>query len=174
MHRLLLVLLFGAALSACAVYRPDLPAPTSAGAGRAAAGGAPAPFELRSPTVRDGGAIPAEHVFDGFGCSGANVSPALAWSGAPAGTRSFAVTVYDPDAPTGSGWWHWVVYDLPAEAEGLPAGAGAEGSELMPAGAVRGRTDFGAAGSGGPCPPEGGAPHRYVFCLLYTSDAADE
>ena len=122
-------------------------------------------FALTSADLAPGARVGERYVFNGFGCSGQNVSPALAWSGAPAGTKSFAVTVYDPDAPTGSGWWHWVVYNIPAGTTELPAGAGAGASAGLPAGAVQGATDFGAAGYGGPCPPQGDAPHRYVFTV---------
>ncbi|HLO77661.1 MAG TPA: YbhB/YbcL family Raf kinase inhibitor-like protein [Magnetospirillum sp.] len=101
------------------------------------------------------------HVLAGFGCTGGNASPALSWSGAPEGTKSFALTVFDPDAPTGSGWWHWVVFNLPSATSGLPGDAGAD---KLPAGTVQGRTDFGKPGYGGPCPPAG-APHRYVFTI---------
>lgn len=130
----------------------------------AAAQGRRAAFTVSSPDVRPGARIGNRHVYKGFGCSGENVSPALRWSGAPAGTKSFAVTVYDPDAPTGSGFWHWVVYNIPATATGLAAGAGSAGGTL-PAGAVQGLTDFGAPGYGGPCPPQGDKPHRYVFTV---------
>jgi Raf kinase inhibitor-like YbhB/YbcL family protein len=123
------------------------------------------PFTLTSPDVKEGATITTKQVFKGFGCTGENVSPALAWKGAPAGTKSFAVTLYDPDAPTGSGWWHWVVYNLPASTTSLPAGAGDPAKKLMPTGAAQGRTDFGAPGYGGPCPPPG-APHRYIFTLF--------
>jgi Raf kinase inhibitor-like YbhB/YbcL family protein len=122
-------------------------------------------FTLTSPTLKDGGTIGMDHVFNGFGCSGKNVSPALAWSGAPAGTRSLALTVYDPDAPTGSGWWHWTVVNIPDTARSLPAGAGSTAPAGLPKGAVQGRTDFGKPGWGGPCPPAGDKPHRYVFTL---------
>jgi Raf kinase inhibitor-like YbhB/YbcL family protein len=122
-------------------------------------------FSLTSPDVKDGGTLTNKQVFKGFGCSGENVSPALAWKGAPAGTKSFAVTVYDPDAPTGSGWWHWVVYNLPATATGIAAGAGDATKKLLPAGAVQGRTDFGSPGFGGPCPPPGDKPHHYIFTV---------
>lgn len=119
-------------------------------------------FELTSPGFDEGDTLEMENVFDGFGCTGGNVSPALAWSDPPEDTQSFVLTMYDPDAPTGSGWWHWVVYNIPADTTELPEGAG--DGEGLPQGAVEGRTDFGATGYGGPCPPPG-TPHRYVFTL---------
>ena len=119
-------------------------------------------FTLHSPDIANGKRIAAAQVFNSFGCTGSNVSPALSWSNAPEGTRSFAVLAYDPDAPTGSGWWHWVVYNIPAEVTSLPAGAGDPKKSLMPPGAVQGKTDFGTSGYGGPCPPPG-KPHRYYF-----------
>ena len=119
-------------------------------------------LELTSPDFAEGDTLKAENVFNGFGCAGGNQSPAITWSGAPEGTQSFVLTVYDPDAPTGSGWWHWVVYNIPPGTTELPAGA-ASGNGL-PEGAVEGRTDFGATGYGGPCPPEGSS-HRYVFTI---------
>ena len=122
-------------------------------------------FSVRSPTVKPGTKLTDLHVYKGFGCDGKNESPALNWSGAPAGTKSYAVTVYDPDAPTGSGWWHWVVYNIPASVTSLAAGAGAEGGKALPAGAQMGRTDFGTAAFGGACPPPGSAPHRYIFAV---------
>ena len=122
-------------------------------------------FSLSSPSIKPGSTLTEAQVFKGFGCEGKNISPALKWSGAPKDTRSFAVTVYDPDAPTGSGWWHWVVYNIPASATELPEGAGAADGKAMPAGAVQGRTDFGTAGFGGACPPPGDKPHRYIFTV---------
>lgn len=122
---------------------------------------AAAGFKLTVEGLDKGNKIGAKNVFNSFGCSGENVSPALAWTGAPADTKAFAVTVYDPDAPTGSGWWHWVVYNIPADTTSLPEGAGSSGGKL-PAGAQQGRTDYGKPGYGGPCPPPG-KPHRYVF-----------
>ena len=122
-------------------------------------------FQLSSPDIKPGGLIDPKFEFNGFGCAGENKSPALRWSGAPAGTRSFAVTVYDPDAPTGSGWWHWSVINLPASITELPADAGAVGGAKLPAGASHVRIDYGVAGWGGMCPPPGDKPHRYVFTV---------
>lgn len=125
---------------------------------------AEAAFRLQSPAVAPNSTLSNDQVYSGFGCSGRNISPALAWSGAPKGTRSFALTVYDPDAPTGSGWWHWLVYNIPASVSELATGAGSAGGTL-PAGALQGHTDFGTAGFGGACPPAGDKPHRYVFTV---------
>jgi Raf kinase inhibitor-like YbhB/YbcL family protein len=121
-------------------------------------------FELKSADVKPGAMLSDMQVFNGFGCSGANVSPQLSWRNAPTGAKSYVVTVYDPDAPTGSGWWHWVVYDIPATATELPQGAGS-GKAALPEGAKQGKTDFGTAGFGGACPPPGDKPHRYVFTV---------
>ncbi|MCY1427232.1 hypothetical protein D9M71_430690 [compost metagenome] len=124
-----------------------------------------ADFTLSSPTIKPNSQLTEAQVFNGFGCSGKNVSPALKWSGAPVDTKSYALTVYDPDAPTGSGWWHWVLYNIPANASELPEGIGTADGNRLPAGAVQGRTDFGAPGFGGACPPQGDKPHRYIFTL---------
>ena len=121
-------------------------------------------FKLTSASLKDGATIGNDAVFNGFGCTGQNSSPALSWSGAPAGTKSFAITVYDPDAPTGSGWWHWTVVNIPATVTSIAAGAGST-RPALPKGAVEGRTDFGKPGFGGPCPPKGDKPHRYVFTV---------
>ncbi len=122
-------------------------------------------FKLSSPDIKPNSMIEKRFEFDGFGCSGENKSPALQWRGAPAGTKSFAVTVYDPDAPTGSGWWHWSVINLPAEVNSLAADAGAVGGAKLPAGARHVRIDYGVAGWGGTCPPQGDKPHRYIFTV---------
>src|SRR5207245_6603217 len=121
-------------------------------------------FTVTSTNISPGGKIADAQVYNSFGCKGGNVSPELSWSSAPAGTKSFAILMHDPDAPTGSGWWHWVVYDIPAEVSSLPADAGDPKKNLMPSGAVQGRTDFGTRGYGGPCPPPG-KPHHYYLRL---------
>jgi Raf kinase inhibitor-like YbhB/YbcL family protein len=131
-----------------------------------AAPGRAADFKLTSPDVEEGATIADAHVFAGFGCSGGNASPALSWSGAPADARSFAVSVYDPDAPTGSGWWHWTVVNLPPTTSSLPRGAGDASGKNLPADALQVRTDFGKPGYGGPCPPKGDKPHRYIFTVF--------
>jgi Raf kinase inhibitor-like YbhB/YbcL family protein len=123
------------------------------------------PFTLQSAEIKPGSIIAEAQVFRGFGCAGGNVSPSLSWKNAPAGTKSFAVTVYDPDAPTGSGWWHWVIFNIPAEVMSLPAGTGDPAIGHVPKGAVQSKTDFGKPGYGGPCPPKGDKPHRYVFTV---------
>lgn len=98
-----------------------------------------------------------------FGCTGGNVSPQISWSGAPEGTKSFLVSMYDKDAPTGSGWWHWVVTNIPANVTELPQGAGNDAAKL-PAGALQTQTDNGQVGYGGPCPPVG-QTHDYVITV---------
>ena len=115
-------------------------------------------FTLSSADFRDGDTLPDAHVQ-----AKGNTSPQLQWSGAPDGTKSFAVTMYDPDAPTGSGFWHWTVANIPADVTALKTGASSGG---LPAGAVEGRTDFDAPGFGGAAPPPGHGPHRYIFTVF--------
>ena len=129
------------------------------------AAGAAGKFALVSAEVKPNARIAEAQVYKGFGCNGGNVSPTLAWSNPPAGTKSFAVTVYDPDAPTGSGWWHLVVFNLPADTTALLPGAGNPAAGKLPKGAVQSQTDFGTPGYGGPCPPRGDRPHRYIFTV---------
>jgi Raf kinase inhibitor-like YbhB/YbcL family protein len=124
---------------------------------------AAAKFQVSSPDIKPGAAIDEKFVFNSGGCTGANTSPALWWSGAPEGTKSFVVTVYDPDAPTGSGFWHWVMFNIPASVTSLPEGAGTPGKE--PAGATQVENDYGTVGYGGPCPPKGDT-HRYIFTVF--------
>ena len=120
-------------------------------------------FRLTSKDLKEGGRLPEAQVFNGMGYHGGNVSPDLAWEGAPQGTKSFVVTAYDPDAPTGSGWWHWVIINIPASATEIARGAGNDASKL-PKGALQTRTDFGAPGYGGAAPPAG-ENHRYIFTV---------
>lgn len=123
-------------------------------------------FRLESKDLKPGATIANEQVYKGFGCTGDNVSPELHWKGAPKGTQSFALLVHDPDAPTGgAGWWHWVVYNIPATVSELPKGAGSADGAKLPAGAVQVKTDFGAPGWGGPCPPQGDRKHHYRITL---------
>lgn len=123
-------------------------------------------FELSSPDLKPGATIDQRHVFNGFGCDGENISPALGWKNAPQGTKSFALLVHDPDAPTGgAGWWHWLVVNIPANVTALPQGAGKADGSTLPAGAAQPVTDFGTPGWGGPCPPAGDKPHHYRFTL---------
>ncbi len=122
-------------------------------------------FTVSTPDFHNGSTIPMVHVFNQGGCTGGNQSPALSWSGEPAGTQSFAVTMFDPDAPTGSGWWHWTVFNIPANVHSLPENAGAPQSTQLPPAAIQGRTDFGFSYYGGPCPPVGDRPHRYIVTV---------
>jgi Raf kinase inhibitor-like YbhB/YbcL family protein len=119
-------------------------------------------FRLWSNDLKEGARMPQAQVFNGMGHSGDNRSPHLAWEGAPDGTKSFVLTCYDPDAPTGSGWWHWVVANIPATVKELPTDAGS--GKGLPAGAIQTRTDFGAAGYGGAAPPPGPI-HHYIFTI---------
>lgn len=119
-------------------------------------------FRLTSASVAEGAKLAAAQVFKGFGCDGSNRSPDLSWSNAPTGTKSFAITAYDPDAPTGSGWWHWNVVNIPANVSDIKVGA--SGTAAMPGGSVEIRNDYGAAGFGGACPPPGEV-HRYIFTV---------
>ena len=116
-------------------------------------------FTLKSETLQ--GQLTKKQEFNGFGCTGENVSPQLSWSNAPKGTKSFAITVYDPDAPTGSGWWHWVAFNIPTNVTKLEEGFGNKASKDI----IQSVTDYGFGGFGGACPPVGDKPHQYVFTV---------
>jgi Raf kinase inhibitor-like YbhB/YbcL family protein len=132
-------------------------------------GAPPSPrLVVSSPDFTNGGALHRAQV--NSRCGGRDVSPALDWRNAPLGTRSYVLLMHDPDAPKAEGFWHWIVYDIPASVTSLPAGAGDVRKKLMPAGAVQARSDFGTPGYGGPCPPPGN-PHRY-FIRLYAMPVA--
>ena len=139
------------------------PTKTSSPSVSAQQSGNPTAFTLTSTDLSNGRFADAQ-VLNTFGCSGGNGSPQLSWTNAPAGTKSFVVTMFDPDAPTGSGFWHWVAVNIPASVSELPNGASKNAAKL-PAGTLETRTDLGAPGYGGPCPPAGDKPHRYIFTL---------
>ena len=125
-------------------------------------------MELTSDNFKDGDYLGADHILSadfGFGCAGGNRSPQLRWTGAPDDTRSYALLCFDPDAPTGSGFWHWVVVNIPPEVTQLALDAGNPSGNELPPGALQVRTDFGKPGYGGPCPPQGDHPHRYLFTV---------
>ena len=137
-------------------------------------GRAPLPYDhlpsvpelsVTSDDIADGARFPDAHVADIMGCTGDNQSPHLAWSNAPEGTQSYAVTCFDPDAPTGSGFWHWVVFDIPADVTELPRGAGSGDKPGLPEGAKHARNDLGATEYVGSAPPPGHGEHRYVFAV---------
>jgi Raf kinase inhibitor-like YbhB/YbcL family protein len=127
-------------------------------------------FALSSRDSKLAAKVPEEYTANLFGCTGGNMSPPLQWSGAPAGTKSFVVTLFDPDEHGDpSGWWHWIIYNLPANVTSLPKGAGVEHSSVLPAGTQQGRTDLGNDAYHGPCPDKGDPPHRYTFTVYALS-----
>jgi Raf kinase inhibitor-like YbhB/YbcL family protein len=128
-------------------------------------------FTLSSPDLPPGRPFPEAFTANAFGCHGPNESPELRWSHAPAGTKSFAVTMFDPYHPPASGWWHWVIYDIPASSTGLPRKAGDPGSPDLPPGARQGKPDGEApeAHYYGPCPDEGDPPHPYTITVYALS-----
>jgi Raf kinase inhibitor-like YbhB/YbcL family protein len=123
-------------------------------------------FEISSPAVGSDNTIPEKYTANTFGCSGENVSLPLEWSGVPADAKSLAITIFDPDAPTGSGFWHWELANLPPSTMSLPENAGAAGNGNLPEGAVQARNDAGTSAYFGPCPPQGDTPHHYVITIF--------
>lgn len=132
-----------------------------------------AEFTLNSNDLQQGQHMSAKQEYMGFGCTGQNISPQLSWSNAPEGTKAFAILAYDPDAPTGSGWWHWQVVNIPAEVTMLEAGAGNAEAPKLPDGAMHIENDYGTAGFGGACPPKGDDAHRYQFTVYALSQTLD-
>ena len=124
-----------------------------------------AQMKLTSDDIKNNAVGTKEMEANVFGCDGGNMSPSLKWTGAPADTKSFAINLYDPDAPTGSGFWHWVVFNIPVSTTSLPKNAGDVKAKLMPDGAIQSRTDYGADGYGGMCPPKGDKPHHYILTV---------
>lgn len=122
-------------------------------------------LELSSDDIAEGVHMDKAQEFNGFGCSGADMSPHLKWTNPPASTKSYAITVHDPDAPTGSGWWHWQVVNIPASITELKNGAGSPEGDLMPTGSQQINNDYGVSGFGGACPPKGHGDHRYRFTV---------
>ena len=120
---------------------------------------------LSSQDIAQGELMNKKQEFNGFGCNGEDMSPQLAWSNIPKGTKSFALTVYDPDAPTGSGWWHWQLVNIPVTVIQLPPNAGSAVQDLAPVGSRQIQNDYGITGFGGACPPEGHGVHRYRFTI---------
>ncbi len=121
-------------------------------------------FTLTSPDIA--GQLTKAQLYAGFGCNGDNISPRLKWNNVPKGTKSFAITLYDPDAPTGSGWWHWLIFNIPANIRELKEGAGNLEFKRAPKGSVQSITSFGKNGFGGACPPIGDGPHQYIFTIF--------
>ena len=127
-------------------------------------------FRLASVDWNDGGTVPIRNVFNESGCDGKNLSPEFHWSSVPAGAKSLALTIFDPDAPAQGGWWHWVVFNIPVTTSGLAGGAGDRHAGRLPPGSVECLNDYGEPGYGGPCPPAG-TTHRYV-ARLYALNVA--
>ncbi|NRB40176.1 MAG: YbhB/YbcL family Raf kinase inhibitor-like protein [Pseudomonadales bacterium] len=122
-------------------------------------------LNLSSEDISQGEFMSKAQEFNGFGCTGGDISPQLKWSDAPEGTKSFAITAYDPDAPTGSGWWHWQLVNIPSNVTELASGAGSTKKELAPKGSMQIENDYGSRGFGGACPPPGHGIHHYRYTV---------
>jgi Raf kinase inhibitor-like YbhB/YbcL family protein len=123
-------------------------------------------FSISSNDIKPNSTIANQHVFNGFGCEGKNISPQISWQNAPLNTKSFALTVYDPDAPTGSGWWHYLAINIPSNYKKLPAGFASQDKFSLNDNISQIRNDYGVHNFGGPCPPKGDKPHRYIFTVF--------
>lgn len=130
-------------------------------------------MEVTSTDISHGDFMAKTHEFNGFGCTGEDRSPQLSWSGAPEGTKAFAIMAYDPDAPTGSGWWHWQLINIPADVTSIATDAGNPSGKHAPEGSLQIQNDYGVAGFGGACPPEGDGAHRYQFTVHALSQKLD-
>lgn len=130
-------------------------------------------FEISSPAIGGDNTIPDKYVANGFGCSGGNVSLPLEFKDVPANAKSLALTMFDPDAPTGSGFWHWLIVNMPPSTTGLPEGAGSTDPSGLPQGAVQARGDAGVSGYFGPCPPEGDTHHYIITVFAVDADKLD-
>ncbi|WP_444936043.1 YbhB/YbcL family Raf kinase inhibitor-like protein [Microbulbifer sp. JMSA004] len=130
-------------------------------------------FLLSSKDIHAGKFMSKEQEFQGFGCTGSNISPQLSWSNTPEGTEAFAVFAYDPDAPTGSGWWHWQLVNIPKDTTSLQADAGNSEKNRIPQGSIQIVNDYGLRGFGGACPPKGHGAHRYQFTVYALSKKLD-
>jgi Raf kinase inhibitor-like YbhB/YbcL family protein len=122
-------------------------------------------FTVTSEDVIEGATAAPLLVYDKGSCNGRDCSPQLSWAGAPEGTQSYAITLHDPDAPRNGGWWHWVVFNIPATVHSLPTAAGSADGKALPPGAIQLVNDYGERGYGGPCPPAGHAAHHYILTI---------
>ena len=122
-------------------------------------------LKISSSDIAPNSTITSKHVFNGFGCTGENAFPQISWSNPPLGTKGYALTVYDPDAPTGSGWGHYAAINIPSTYNSLPASIAAENKFSVKDGIKQIRNDFGNYSFGGPCPPVGDKAHRYIFTI---------
>lgn len=133
----------------------------------------PATMSIESKDIEHGAFMSKRHEANVFGGDGENISPHLSWSGAPEGTKAYAVFCYDPDAPTGSGFWHWQLINIPINVTELPSNSGSADNANLPEGSFQKVNDYGTQGFGGACPPEGHVAHRYQFTVFALSDVLD-
>ncbi|RSO36898.1 MULTISPECIES: YbhB/YbcL family Raf kinase inhibitor-like protein [Acinetobacter calcoaceticus/baumannii complex] len=128
-----------------------------------------AEFQLKSSDITANKFMKKDQEFQGFGCEGGNKSPQLSWSGAPSGTKAYAIMAYDPDAPSGSGWWHWQAVNIPLEVTSISSGTGHFNNKDV----IEIKNDYGQTGFGGACPPKGHGIHHYQFTVYALSQKLD-